>query len=157
MKTVFLFDWGNTIMKDYDGKPGPMSAWDKVEMMPFADTMLKELSQKADCFLATNAKESGKDEIIKALKRVGLDIYFKNVFCFRELGVTKPSNAYFELIVAMLGTDKESIVMVGDSIETDILGAQEYGIDAVLYDPENAYPDYHGLKITNLPELLYIF
>jgi putative hydrolase of the HAD superfamily len=107
--------------------------------------------------LATNAKESGKDEIIKALKRVGLDHYFKNVFCFRELGVAKPSKAYFDLIVAMLGTDKESIVMVGDSIETDILGAQEYGIDAVLYDPENAYPDYQGLKITNLPELLYIF
>jgi len=154
MKKVYLFDWGGTIMKDFPDKPGAMCNWDVVEMMPNADKMLHKLTQKADCYIATNAKNSTKENIIKALKRVHLDEYFKDIFCYRELGVSKPSQEYFDLIINQLGVKKESMIMIGDDMDSDILGVQKIGIDTILYDPENKFPNYKGLKISNLLMIL---
>ncbi len=123
-------------------------------IMPFADKMLKALSTRADCYLATNAKDSSKEDIKKALSRVHLQKYFKDIFCFRELGVHKPSREYFDLIIKKLGVKKENIIMIGDNIESDIFGVRNIGIDAILYDPENKYPNYTGRKISNLMMIL---
>ena len=154
MKKVYLFDWGDTIMKDYPDEKGAMCNWEKVQIMPSADKMLRVLSQKADCYLATNAKDSTKDDIIKALNRVGLDIYFKGVFCYKELGVSKPSKEYFDLIIDKLCVNKDDVVMIGDNIESDIYGVQRIGIDTILYDPNNKHNDYSGRKVSDLMMIL---
>ena len=154
MKKAYLFDWGDTIMRDFPDKKGSMYTWDKVEIMPHADKMLQRLTQKADCYLATNAKDSTKEDIIRALKRVHLDIYFKDIFCFRELGCKKPSKEYFNLIILKLGLNREDIVMVGDNFDSDIYEVQKQGIDTILYDPEDRYKDYKGHKISNLMMIL---
>ena len=154
MIKAYLFDWGDTIMKDFPDQTGPMYAWDKVESMSHADEMLQLLSAKSDCYLATNAKDSTKDDILKALKRVKLDKYFKDIFCYRELGVAKPSLKYFNLILSKLNLRKEEIVMVGDNIESDIREVQKHGIDAILYDPQDRHKDYRGKRITDLIQLL---
>lgn len=154
MKKVFLFDWGDTIMKDYTDEKGPMCSWSKIDAMPFAEEMLKELSQKADCYIATNAKDSTKEEIIKALERVHVANYFKDVFCYRELGVSKPSLEYFDYIIKQLGVAKDEVIMIGDNLDADVKGVINIGIDAILYDRENKYPEYQGLKIDNLMMIL---
>jgi HAD superfamily hydrolase (TIGR01509 family) len=154
MKKVYLFDWGDTIMKDYPDEKGAMCNWQKVQIMPNADKMLKALSQKSDCYLATNAKDSTKDDIIKALKRVGLNIFFKDVFCYKELGVSKPTKEYFDLIIDKLRVSKDDVVMIGDNIESDIYGVQRIGIDTILYDPDNKYNDYAGRKVSDLMMVL---
>jgi len=86
MKKIFLFDWGDTIMQDFPHEIGKMHTWLKVEAMPNADKMLNELSKKADCYLATNARDSSKLDIFKALERVNLHKYFKDIFCYIEIG-----------------------------------------------------------------------
>jgi FMN phosphatase YigB (HAD superfamily) len=154
MKKVYLFDWGDTIMKDFQDEKGPMYTWNKVEIIPLADKMLQVLSTKADCYLVTNAKDSTKEDIIKALTKVNLNKFFKDIFCFKELGVSKPSKQYFDLIMKRLGVKKEDIVMIGDNIKSDIQGVKNIGIDAILFDPENKYPNYSGRKITNLMMVL---
>lgn len=154
MTKAYLFDWGDTIMKDFPHQTGPMYSWDKVEPMPHAYKMLRRLSEKTDCYLATNAKGSTKEDIVKALKRVNLDEYFKDIFCFRELGVAKPSIEYFNLILAKLGLRREDIVMVGDNIESDIREVQKHGIDAILYDPQDRHKDYQGKRVTDFMQLL---
>lgn len=122
MKKVYLFDWGDTIMKDFPDEKGAMFTWEKIEIMPNADKMLEKLSSKAKCCLATNAKDSSKEDIIKALKRVHLDQYFTDIFCYRELGVGKPSKEYFDLVVSKLKEKKENMIMIGDNIVSDING-----------------------------------
>jgi FMN phosphatase YigB (HAD superfamily) len=154
MEKIYLFDWGNTIMRDFPDEKGAMYSWNKVEIMPNADKMLQKLFKKNDCYLATKAKDSTKEDIIKALKRVNLDIYFKDIFCFKEFGVSKPSKEYFDLILESLRVNKENLVMVGDNLESDIYGVQKYGIDTILYDPGNNHPDYAGQKIWNLIQLI---
>lgn len=154
MKKVYLFDWGGTIMKDFPDQKGPMYTWKKIEIMPNADTMLERLSKKTACYLATNAKDSTKEDIIKALKRVKLDKFLKDIFCFRELGVAKPSNAYFSAIISKLGLKLEDIVMVGDNLKSDIHEVQKHGIATILYDPQDRYKEYTGRKVTDLIMLL---
>jgi FMN hydrolase / 5-amino-6-(5-phospho-D-ribitylamino)uracil phosphatase len=153
-KKAYLFDWGDTIMRDFPGKLGPMYSWDKVEIMPYADTMLKELSKKAHCYLATNAKDSSKIDIIKALQRVHIDTFFKDIFCYKEIGFSKPSKEYFDTVISRLELDKENIIMIGDNIDSDIYGVQKIGIDTILYDTVGKYRDYKGLKISNLMTIL---
>jgi HAD superfamily hydrolase (TIGR01458 family) len=46
--------------------------------------------------------------------------------------VGKPSPGFFEIVLADLGSDRDSVAMVGDDIETDIGGALAAGIAAVL-------------------------
>ena len=67
MKKTFLFDLGNTIMRDFPDEKGKMKAWNKIEAMPNAEMMLEKLYQQHDCFIATNAKDSLKEDIIEAL------------------------------------------------------------------------------------------
>ena len=150
MEKVFLFDWGDTIMKNFPDETGKMYTWHKVEVMPNAEIMLHKLSQHADCYIATNAKDSERGDIIKALQRVGLHKYFKDIFCFREIGYSKPSDDYFNAILNKLEVKKDNLVMIGDSLESDIKGAKSFGIETILYDPNNKYPDYKGTKIANL-------
>lgn len=156
MKKVYLFDWGDTIMKNFPDRKGSMFTWDQVEIMPNADKMLQRLTQKNDCYIATNAKDSIKEDIMKALQRVNLDKYFKDIFCYKELGVAKPSKEYFELIVLKLGLEKGDITMVGDNLETDIYGVQKHGIDTILYDRKDRHKEYKGKKVSDLMMILDI-
>jgi FMN phosphatase YigB (HAD superfamily) len=153
-KKAYLFDWGDTIMRDFPDKSGSMCTWDKVEIMPCADTMLKELSKKTHCYLATNAKDSSKVDIIKALQRVHIDKFFKDIFCYKEIGFSKPSKEYFDTVINRLQLDKKNIIIIGDNIDSDIYGVQKVGIDTILYDSEGRYSDYKGLRISNLMTIL---
>ena len=153
-KKVFLFDWGNTLMKDFPDEKGPMYSWNKVMIMPDTDKMLNELYKTADCYIATNARDSNKEDIIKALRRVHIDHFIKDIFCYKEIGFPKPSKEYFSEVFKRLNTDIENVTMVGDSLENDISGAVKFGFNAVLFDPENKYSGYHGLKISKLTDLL---
>ena len=50
-----------------------------------------------------------------------------------------------------LGVTEEEVVMVGDSVQSDIISAKRIGMKAVLIDRKNTR-DYHP-KIKNLNEL----
>jgi len=156
-KRAFLFDWGNTIMRDLPGETGAMCLWSRVEAMPHAARVLEQLSTTASCFLATNAADSTRQDILKALQRAGLDQFLTDIFCARDLGCSKPSKEYFDTILRALkrlGIDRAEALVVGDSLESDVRGAQAAGIDAVLYDPEGQHQTYPGPRITDLRMLL---
>jgi putative hydrolase of the HAD superfamily len=156
-RRAYLFDWGNTLMRDLPDEAGAMCRWSRVEAMPHAAEVLEQLSGSARCFLATNAADSTRQDIVTALGRVGLDRYLSGIFCARELGCAKPSREYFDAVLtalAELGIDRSQTLMIGDSLETDVLGAQACGIGALLYDPEARHPGYPGPRITDLRRLL---
>ena len=57
----------------------------------------------------------------------------------------------FEQALKKLGVKKDDAIMVGDSIDTDMVGAEAAGIKAVLVDRKNNR-DYK-LKISSLTEI----
>jgi putative hydrolase of the HAD superfamily len=155
MIKAILFDWGNTLMVDRHDQKGPMYAWNKVETTKNAVKCLEIISSKLPCFLATNANDSNKEEIYKALNRVGIDKYIKDVFCSKEIGFQKPSKEFFQSILKRLDLDPKEIVFIGDDIEKDVYGASNVGIIPILYDPHSK-SNFEGLKIENLINLINI-
>ena len=150
---IYLFDWGNTLMKDDPGEKGPMHLWSKVELCPNAGQMLEALSCRHDLYLATNAGDSDEADIRKALNRAGIGIFIKGIFCFRSLGVKKPSPEFFTAVVRELGCSPADLTMVGDDPEKDVLWALQNGARAVLYDPAGRHRHGGFARIGDLMEL----
>ena len=68
------------------------------------------------------------------LEKFGLDKMF-DVVCFSyEVGFLKTDHELFDAALEKLGVTKEEAVMVGDSMETDIVGAENAGVLPVLID-----------------------
>lgn len=53
-----LFDWGDTLMRDFPQFSGSMATWPKVEMVDGADEVLQLLGTSWQLALATNAVDS---------------------------------------------------------------------------------------------------
>lgn len=136
-----LFDWGDTLMVDIPGQAGPMCSWDRVEVVGNADACLRELFRMFPLYLATNAKDSSKDDIRKALARANLDKYLMDVFCFRDIQAMKPSQFFFQYVFKKTNLHASELLFIGDDLEKDFLGPKKYGINAILYDPRDAHPE----------------
>jgi FMN phosphatase YigB (HAD superfamily) len=149
----YLFDWGDTLMADSPGQPGPMCDWPEVRLVEGASECLAGLSQVAPCHLATNARDSDEASIRRALQRAGIDGFLQRIFCFRQVGHMKPTPSYFQHIVTALGCMPGEIVMVGDSLHSDVLGAMSCGLQAVWFNPEAAPVPTGVTAITSLLEL----
>lgn len=68
--------------------------------------------------------------------RTGLDRYIPHLFISMELGASKPRPEFFQRILDKLQvSDPARVVMVGDGLGTDILGANRAGIDSIWYNP----------------------
>ena len=67
-------------------------------------------------------------------------------------GKTKPHETIFRALLDLLGVEPAEAVMVGDTIEDDVEGAQAVGMRAVLLDREGRYPEVDG-RLDDLREL----
>ena len=89
---------------------------------------------------------------IERLKKVGMDKYFKEMY-FTEDIKNKPNEEAF--LKACGPHKKEECIMIGDSMNIDINGAINAGLDAILYDPKGMYEYKNKIKdIKELEELL---
>lgn len=78
------------------------------------------------------------------LKISGVGKYFDGIFISDEMGCSKPSKAYYDMVVSQIeGFDKSKALIVGDSLVSDIPLGINNGIDT-------CYLNHSGEK-TNLP------
>lgn len=98
------------------------------------------LISDTDCFTT--------DEV---LDKYDLRKYFDEVALSYKVNMLKTDPKMYALILEKLGVDKSDALVVGDSIETDINGAKEAGIKAVLVDRRDSRE--FSPKISNLNEL----
>ncbi len=138
MLDLIIFDWGNTVMRDFPDYSGPMVTWPRVEVMPGIAGALERLAQTYPLVLASNAYESNALLAQQALARVGLAHYFRLILTSQELGAAKPDPLFFEQVLVIMGTVPHRAVMVGDNFRTDIVGAKYAGLWAVWYNPGGA-------------------
>ncbi len=68
-------------------------------------------------------------------------------------GVEKPDPAIYRLAIERAGVDPGRAVHVGDSLAMDVVPATAAGMNAVLLDRVDRYPDVAAAKITSLKEL----
>ena len=70
----------------------------------------------------------------KKLAACGLTDYFDTIILSEDAGFNKPSPQYFDYAFSQSGANKETTLMIGDNLQTDILGALNSGIDAMLFN-----------------------
>ena len=155
---AYLFDWGDTLMVDIPGHAGPMKSWPKVIAVDGAQKTLEYLSRISKCCLVTNAKDSNEDDIREALLRVNLDVYLSRIFSYRNMKFEKPSREFFSKVIETLGLNPKDMALVGDSFETDVLGAVSNGIFGYWYNPVSTEVRESKMYSTihSLPELIDI-
>lgn len=74
--------------------------------------------------------------------------YFDKVITSEEIGTPKPGRKIFEYAAKSINAPKKSTLMIGDSWEADILGAREFGIDQVFFNPQMDKSDFGGLFLS---------
>ena len=132
---TLVFDWGNTLMREFPQYTGIMADWPRVEAMPGVKQALDVLKDRYRIVVATNATGSDADQVRLALQRVGLSEPISNIFTPRQLGARKPDPAFFRGIESVLGKAPDRILMVGDDYLLDAFGAHRAGWHAVWYNP----------------------
>jgi FMN phosphatase YigB (HAD superfamily) len=84
------------------------------------------------------------------------ELHHFGVFTPKTAGAAKPDLKAFLAVLAKMKADPEETVMVGDSLENDILPARALGMKAILLDRFGKYDkldDPEIIKIGNLKEL----
>ena len=147
-KGCLLFDWGDTLMRDFKDLRGPMKDWPRLEAVPGAVNLLATLHPDWTLGLATNANDSGEADIRAALQRVNLDPLLERVYCFKKIGHKKPSLAFYQYILEDLQLTVDSVCMVGDNYETDVLGANACGLRAIWFNEHSLEMRVGGLYRT---------
>ncbi len=123
------------------------------ELYPGARGVLEELSPHATLALVSN----GIGEVQRArIARLGLDRYFDTIVISGEVGTAKPGTRIFDIVFDRLdGPDKATVLMIGDSLSSDIAGGVNYGIDTCWYTPisvpDTELPVTH--RVTSLAEI----
>lgn len=73
------------------------------------------------------------------LDRLGIEKYFEVVSISGELGMSKPAPSILDHTLDALGiTDRSSVVMIGDSLSSDIAGGANAGLDTIWYNPHGS-------------------
>jgi putative hydrolase of the HAD superfamily len=92
------------------------------------------------------------------LKNSGIDKYFGEMITSEVSGSLKPHKEIFEYAFQKTGAQKEKSIMIGDSIEVDIQGALNAGIDQVFVNHLQLAPVIKPtFTIGSLKELENIF
>ncbi len=76
----------------------------------------------------------------RKLEACGLRQYFDTIILSEDAGVNKPSPAYFDYALKTSGAERATTLMIGDNLQTDILGALNAGLDALLFNRWNVDP-----------------
>jgi len=72
---------------------------------------------------------------IRKLSNCNLDKYFQNIFSSEKIGYNKPDRRIFAHAINSLNAKKNQCIMIGDDPIVDILGAANYGIQQVFFNP----------------------
>lgn len=131
----------------------------KVEFSEIDDLYLKIMSVQTNLFpgtseVLTELKNRGyqihiitngfKEVQYDKLQNTGLDKFLTNVFISEEIKSHKPSKEIFEYAIKSSNARKKESLMIGDSWESDIVGAKNFGIDQVFFNPEKLDVDFEN-------------
>ncbi|MBK8899644.1 MAG: noncanonical pyrimidine nucleotidase, YjjG family [Anaerolineaceae bacterium] len=76
------------------------------------------------------------------LERSGLKPHFATVIISEEVGVAKPDAGIFDIAFARMNQPaKNEVLIIGDSLSSDIIGGINYGIDTCWFNPNGQTTD----------------
>jgi putative hydrolase of the HAD superfamily len=125
-------------------------------LFPHAKEILQYLADKNyQLHLITNGFEKVQHS---KLKYSGLDVFFKEVITSEGSNSLKPNKEIFDYAFQKTNAVAEKSIMIGDTIDVDIAGAKNAGMDQVYVNHTNDTTDAKATyTVTSLKELESIF
>lgn len=125
-------------------------------LLPGAEALCRRLSQKYILALCTNS--AAPFVARRRLENSPLARFFGDrVFISGEMGCHKPEKAYFDKVLETLGATKHKadVLVIGDSLTSDIRGAFNSRLDSVWlrWPTAKAGPVYPTYQVDNLAQL----
>ena len=104
-------------------------------MTPNVLDVLGELSEVATLAIVTNGFEKVQS---RRVAESGIGAYLEDVFVSEKLDSEKPSRRIFDSALRALGVEnREHVLVVGDSLTSDIQGGVNAGLDTCWFNPGN--------------------
>ncbi|QRM88046.1 noncanonical pyrimidine nucleotidase, YjjG family [Lacinutrix sp. WUR7] len=116
--------------------------------------LLEYLEPKYNLHIITNGFHQVQNE---KLKNANISNYFKTVTNSEMVGVKKPNPIIFNHALDLAKTTKPQSIMIGDNYEADIIGALNFGIDAICFNYHDFPLDANIKKVDSLLELKNYF
>ena len=120
--------------------------------------IIKSLRGKVKQYVVSNGTIVAQE---KKLRLSGLGELMDGVFLSEELGIEKPNKAFFDKVFKEIGDmDRDTVLIVGDSLTSDIRGGNNAGIRTCWYNPGNAaliegvHVDYEIMDLHEVYDLL---
>lgn len=95
--------------------------------------LVKSLKGKVHQYAVTNGSAVAQE---RKLRVSGLDRLFDGIFISDKVGAEKPTVEFFDRVFAQIPEGRGEVVIVGDSLTSDIRGANNAGIACCWYNPE---------------------
>lgn len=108
--------------------------YDEIEIVDEIEDLLSYLSNKYQIFAASNGVY---DMQVNRLKKSNLDKYFDEIFVSDKVGFEKPDKRFFQKIMNITKFSNDDLIMIGDSIKSDIIGAKNSNIKSIYFNKEN--------------------
>jgi 2-haloacid dehalogenase len=122
-----------------------------------AEETLRALRDRCGLMVLTNGLQAVQRP---RLARSAIGMLLDDVVVSEEVGAAKPSGRIFEIAWARMGHPrKDEVLMVGDSLTSDIRGGNDFGIDTCWFNPGGRTRDEtisSTYEIARLGELLAI-
>lgn len=105
--------------------------WEAWTLFPNSHRVLQHLKGRGFSLgLLSNATSHWL--IVSLVERFELGEYFDVIATSAELRKRKPARETFEYVLKRLGCEAQDVVMVGDRLKADIVGAQVLGMETIL-------------------------
>lgn len=109
-----------------------------------AETIIRQLSQRYRLALITNGLSDVQRPRLAASP---LHPFFETITISDEVGVAKPDGRIFDIAFSQMGQpDKKAVLMIGDSLTSDMQGGHDYGLDTCWFNPQGK--PGNGLPLT---------
>ena len=103
---------------------------ENIHLFDGAIAILEYLQPKYNLHIITNGFAEVQE---KKLTNAKIRHYFKTITNSENAGFKKPNPIIFDYAINSANAKKENSIMIGDCIDADVLGAINFGIDAILF------------------------
>lgn len=123
-----------------------------------AESLLPQWSKSFNLAMVTNGF---KDIQRPRIEKAELEKHFKHITISDEIGVSKPRRGFFDYTFKQINhPPKERVLIIGDSLGSDIKGGNDFGIDTCWFNhhgkkkPSDNSPTFAINKLEELDEII---
>jgi YjjG family noncanonical pyrimidine nucleotidase len=130
----------------------------QTQLLPGAEAVVRDLASRFRLLLATNGIA-----VVQRPRFAGSSIrqFFEDVVISDEIGVAKPQVGFMAEAFSRMGEPpKSEVMMIGDSLSSDIAGGVNFGIDTCWFNPKGLdldggpKPTYEIADLTEIDDIV---